>query len=63
MNTSPASEVLAAHLKELESMYFKGKSSADRKEYIDNVERKEGRFMASWLRAEFGKWWAAKGSK
>jgi len=60
VNTSPASETLARHLKHLEGMYFNGRDAQQRKEYIDNVEREEGRFMGSWLRAEFAKWWEVR---
>lgn len=60
MNTNPSAETLATHMKHLEAMYFNGHSAADRKDYIDNVERTEGRFFASWLRAEFAKWWEGR---
>lgn len=58
MNTQgTALATLKAHMDRLKDMYYAGRSSDDRRQYIDNVTRSEGAFMGSWLKAEFAKWW------
>lgn len=53
MNTHPESE---SHLRHMEALK-RITDTNQRREYIEGVQRAEGRFAASWLKDEFARWW------
>lgn len=54
MNTTgPANESHQRHMDNLKGM----RTTQERREYIDAVERTESKFAAKWLKEEFAKWW------
>jgi hypothetical protein len=53
MNTTPSNESLERHMEALKGM----RDTQQRREYIDAVQRKEGKFEAAWLKDEFARWW------
>ena len=48
----PATEAHLQHIENLKTI----PATADRRAYIETVERKEGRFYADWLRDDYAAW-------
>lgn len=51
--TGPANDKLERHLETLKGI----RDTQKRREYIEAVERSEGKFSANWLKDEFANWW------
>lgn len=57
MNTTgPANESHQRHMDNLKGM----RTTQERREYIDAVERNEGKFAGKWLREDFVLWWTSR---
>ena len=54
---TPAQETHDRHVSNLKEKYRLGCKTSDIKDYIEGVERAEGKFCAKWLRDDFGAWW------
>jgi len=48
-----ANDTLAAHLENLKGI----RDTQQRRDYIERVQVKEGKFVANWLKDEFAAWW------
>lgn len=48
-----ANEALSRHLETLKGI----RDTQQRRDYIEAVQRNEGKFAANWLKDEFSAWW------